>query len=143
MLKIEWKRIDRSKLVVILFLAFSMAIVIARILADGIGVNDLLMAISAFFMAAVLSCMMWPKKARILVQEKRKAIYAIFLLLITPVFVILAIKMAANAVNNCCSEYAIWQALGAVGGIGAILILSTEIVPYGIIYIKIKKAVRY
>lgn len=143
-MKISGKEVKRSKFVMlILFLACLMAVVIAKVLANGIDMNDLLMGFGVFAMCVVLACMMWPEKAQIFVQKNDKAIYGVFMLLITPILAIVVIGMALSVITNCCSQYSIWQALGAAGGIGAAVILSTEIVPYEMIYSKIKKAIRY
>lgn len=143
-LKIAGREIGRTKLaVMILFPAFLIATVMIKILTRRLDMEDLLMAFGIVAIGIMLACMMRPEKAQVIVQKKGKAIYAVFMLLMTPIFVILAAVMAKNAISSCCSEYSLWQALGAAGGIGAVLILSGEIVPYGAIYIKIKKAIGY
>ncbi|MFA6097288.1 MAG: hypothetical protein WC788_06705 [Candidatus Paceibacterota bacterium] len=143
-MKIAGREIGRSELaVMILFPAFLVSVVGIRILTGGLDMKDILMVFGIVAIGIVLSCMLRPEKAQIIVKKNSKTIYAVFMLLIAPIFMIVAVKMAGNAISGCCSEYSLWQALGAVGGIGAVLILSSEIVPYGAIYIKIKKAIGY
>lgn len=146
-LKIIGREIERPDLIkavcLVLFLALLMALVVIKALQDGLGVKDLLMGLAVFAIAVVMLCLTWPEKAQKIVRKNHTAIYAVFMLLISPVFAILGLRMASNSINNCCSVYAYMQASAAAAAIVAIIILSTEIVPYNKIMSKIKKAIRY
>jgi len=146
-LKIAGREIEKPEFIkaisLVLSVTFLMAIVAAKALRDGFGVRDLLMAFGVFAMAIILFCYTWPEKAQKIITKNHNAIYAVFMLLITPVFMISAIRMASNYFDNCCSVYAYMQASGAASAVAAIIILSTEIVPYRKIISKIKKAISY
>lgn len=146
-LKIAGREIEKPEFIkavfLVLFLALLMAIVVIKALRDGLGVKDLLMGFGVFAIAVVMLCLTWPEKAQKIVRKNHTAIYAVFMLLIAPVFMILALRMASNSIDNCCSVYAYMQASGAASAIAAIIILSTEIVPYKKIISKIKKAMCY
>lgn len=146
-MKIAGREIERPDFIkavcLMLFLALLMALVVIKALRDGFGVKDLLMAFSVFAIAVVMFCLTWPETAQKILRKNHNAVYAVFMLLISPVFAILGLRMASNSINNCCSVYAYMQASGAASAIAAIIILSTEIIPYKEIIAKIKKAMRY
>ncbi|MFZ2970736.1 MAG: hypothetical protein WA063_06315 [Minisyncoccia bacterium] len=74
-------------------------------------------------------------------QKNSKKTYLLFFMLISTTIGIVAAAFVRNLMNNCRNFDSAMNFLGIAGGIGTVFILSTEIVSYEKILVKIKKAI--